>query len=147
MLPLPLQFVLVMLAGWVNRQQQEVIAYLHAENHVLREQLGGRGPSGSRTLSDPGWRGPRIGSAVDGSVRSGRSSRLTRCFAGTGSSSLGSTTAARSGDPAGPEPLGRFKGWSSKWLVTTRVGLHAHPGCSRELGIQRGPEHDQADPA
>jgi hypothetical protein len=42
MLPLPLQFVLVMLAGWVNRQQQEVIAYLHAENHVLREQLCGK---------------------------------------------------------------------------------------------------------
>jgi len=26
----------------VNRQQQEVITYLHAENHVLREQLGGK---------------------------------------------------------------------------------------------------------
>ena len=42
MLPLPLQFLVVMLAGWVNRQQQEVITYLHAENHVLREQLGGK---------------------------------------------------------------------------------------------------------
>ena len=40
MVPLPLQFVLVMLAGWVNRQQQEVIGYLEAENRVLREQLG-----------------------------------------------------------------------------------------------------------
>jgi len=42
MLPLPLQFLVVVLAGWVNRQQQEVITYLHAENHVLREQLGGK---------------------------------------------------------------------------------------------------------
>jgi len=42
MLPLPLQFLLVMLAGWMNRQQQEVIAYLHAENHVLREQSCGK---------------------------------------------------------------------------------------------------------
>lgn len=40
MVPLPLQFLLVMLAGWVNRQQQEVIGYLEAENRVLREQLG-----------------------------------------------------------------------------------------------------------
>ncbi len=40
MLPLPLQFLVLMLAGWINRQQQEVITYLEAENRVLREQLG-----------------------------------------------------------------------------------------------------------
>jgi putative transposase len=42
MMPLPLQFLIVMLAGWMNRQQQEVITYRLAENHVLREQLGGK---------------------------------------------------------------------------------------------------------
>ena len=42
MVPLPLQFLLVMLAGWINRQQEEAIAYLQAENRVLREQLGGK---------------------------------------------------------------------------------------------------------
>ena len=38
----PLQFVLVALAGWINRQQRDVIEHLQAENRVLREQLGAR---------------------------------------------------------------------------------------------------------
>src|SRR6266849_1297104 len=38
----PLRLLLVTLAGWVNRRQQEVIDYLVEENRVLREQLGGR---------------------------------------------------------------------------------------------------------
>jgi hypothetical protein len=40
--PLPLQFLLMTLAGWVNRNQQDVIEYLQEENRVLREHLGGR---------------------------------------------------------------------------------------------------------
>jgi hypothetical protein len=36
------QVLLVALAGCLTRQQVEVIAYLRAENRVLREQLGGR---------------------------------------------------------------------------------------------------------
>jgi transposase InsO family protein len=39
---LPLQFLMLMFAGWVNRHQQEVIDYLQEENRVLREQLGGK---------------------------------------------------------------------------------------------------------
>jgi len=39
---LQLQFLLLVFAGWVNRRQQYVIEYLHEENRVLREQLGGR---------------------------------------------------------------------------------------------------------
>ena len=35
-------FLVLMLAGWVSRNQQEVIEYLQAENRVLREQLGGK---------------------------------------------------------------------------------------------------------
>jgi transposase InsO family protein len=38
----PLQFVLVALAGWVNQQQQDVIAYPQEENRVLREQISTR---------------------------------------------------------------------------------------------------------
>ena len=34
------QFLLVTLAGFINRQQQDVIAYLMEENRVLREKLG-----------------------------------------------------------------------------------------------------------
>ena len=36
----PWQLMLAILAGWVNRQQQEVIEYLRTENQVLREQCG-----------------------------------------------------------------------------------------------------------
>lgn len=35
-----LQLLVAIFAGWVNRHQQEVIVYLQAENHVLRQQLG-----------------------------------------------------------------------------------------------------------
>ena len=40
----PLQFLLLVFAGWVNRKQLEVIDYLKEENRVLREQLDGRRP-------------------------------------------------------------------------------------------------------
>jgi putative transposase len=39
---LPLQFVLVAFAGWVNQQQRDVIDYLQEENCALREQLDPR---------------------------------------------------------------------------------------------------------
>ena len=38
----PLQVLLAALAGWLNRHQQDVIAYLVEENRVLKEQLKGR---------------------------------------------------------------------------------------------------------
>jgi putative transposase len=41
-MPLPIQFLLYMLIGWVTRQQAEVIEYLKAENLALRERLGGK---------------------------------------------------------------------------------------------------------
>ena len=31
---------MVALAGWMNREQQEVISYLREENRILREKLG-----------------------------------------------------------------------------------------------------------
>ena len=36
----PWQLYLVILCGWMNRQQQEVIEYLRTENQVLKEKLG-----------------------------------------------------------------------------------------------------------
>jgi transposase InsO family protein len=36
----PWQMYLVILAGWINRQQQDVIEYLRTENQVLKETLG-----------------------------------------------------------------------------------------------------------
>ena len=38
----PWTFFLVAIAGWMNRQQQQVIEYLRTENQVLREKLGGK---------------------------------------------------------------------------------------------------------
>jgi hypothetical protein len=38
----PLRFLLVVLAGWVNRHQLDVIEYLREENRVLTEQIGKR---------------------------------------------------------------------------------------------------------
>ena len=35
----PWQLLLLVLAGWVNRQQQDAIAYLRTENRILREKL------------------------------------------------------------------------------------------------------------
>ena len=37
-----LQFVILTMAGWLNRRQQDQIDYLREENRILREQLGGR---------------------------------------------------------------------------------------------------------
>jgi putative transposase len=38
----PFSFVVIAIAGWMSRHQQEVIAYLIEENRVLREQVGDR---------------------------------------------------------------------------------------------------------
>jgi hypothetical protein len=37
---LPLQILLLMFAGWINRQQLQVIEYLQAENQLLKARLG-----------------------------------------------------------------------------------------------------------
>ena len=36
----PWQFLLLILAGWINRRQQEAVEYLLTENRILREKLG-----------------------------------------------------------------------------------------------------------
>jgi transposase InsO family protein len=38
----PLQFLMLVFAGWVNRSQLEIVEFLQEENRVLREQLGCR---------------------------------------------------------------------------------------------------------
>jgi hypothetical protein len=38
----PLRLLLVTLAGWINRHQQQIIEYLVEENRVLKEQLKGQ---------------------------------------------------------------------------------------------------------
>ena len=36
----PWQLLLLILAGWIDRDQQDAIEYLLTENQVLREKLG-----------------------------------------------------------------------------------------------------------
>ena len=36
----PWQILLLVLAGWINKHQQDVLEYLLAENRILREKLG-----------------------------------------------------------------------------------------------------------
>jgi hypothetical protein len=43
-----LRLLVLIVAGWINRGQQDKIEYLQAENRVLREQLG----SGRLRLTD-----------------------------------------------------------------------------------------------
>jgi hypothetical protein len=38
----PLQFLLTLLAGWINRRQLDAIDYLQEENRLMKERLGGR---------------------------------------------------------------------------------------------------------
>ena len=38
-MPNALQFLILTVAGWVNRHQEDLIDYLREENRVLREQL------------------------------------------------------------------------------------------------------------
>lgn len=37
-----LQFLILTVAGWLSRQQQQATVYLLEENRVLREQLSGK---------------------------------------------------------------------------------------------------------
>jgi hypothetical protein len=38
----PLEFLLLLFAGWVNRRLRDVIDYVKEENRILREHLQGR---------------------------------------------------------------------------------------------------------
>jgi len=38
----PLQFMVAMLCGWLQREQENVIAFLREENRVLKAQLEGK---------------------------------------------------------------------------------------------------------
>ena len=77
-----LHMLIAMVAGWVQRHQQQVITYLQEENRILKGHLGGR----RLRLTDTERR--RL-AALAHSLgrkrlkRSPRSPRLTRSCAGT----------------------------------------------------------------
>jgi hypothetical protein len=76
-----LQFLLMLVAGWLQRQQAATIDYLQAENRMLRERLGGRRiiftDAERRTLAE---KARLLGRKA---LREPRSSRPIRCFVGT----------------------------------------------------------------
>jgi hypothetical protein len=77
-----LHVLIAMVAGWIQRHQQQVISYLIEENHVLKAQLGGRRlrliDTERRRLATLATR-----SVADASKRSRQSSRLIPSCAGT----------------------------------------------------------------
>jgi hypothetical protein len=54
----PLQLLLVIFAGWVNRHQLDVIEYLREESRVLKERLSGRRIRFTDTSAVDSRRGP-----------------------------------------------------------------------------------------
>ena len=62
----PWQLLLVALAGWINRQQQDVIEYLQEENRVLKSKLTGKR---IRSRMVPELGPTRIGGTIAGSFK------------------------------------------------------------------------------
>jgi hypothetical protein len=58
-----LALFLLLLSGWVNRQQQAVIDYLLEENRVLRAERGSRRVSVGDIRATPAW-SPGAGAPV-----------------------------------------------------------------------------------
>ena len=69
MVPLshPLQFLLVALAGWINQQQRDVIAYRQEENRVFASSLDLDGYASPTLSASASPRTPRR--SVDGRWR------------------------------------------------------------------------------
>ena len=90
------QFLLLVLAGWVNRQQQDVIDYLQEENRVLQAGLRGK----RLRLSDDDRRRLAVKAQALGREALARLRPLPhplRFCVGTAASSQPSTVAARTG--------------------------------------------------
>ena len=118
----PWQQLLLILAGWINRDQQDAIEYLLTENQVLREKLGkGRillnddsvdaGPSRARC-----W-------AEKASANWPRSSGPTRFCAGIESLSLTSGITQTRGNPLADHAFdNRLWTWLCAWLRRILAG-------------------------
>ena len=76
-----LQFLILIVSGWLARRQQDVVGYLLEENRVLREQLAGKRlrltDGQCRRLAVKGHSGASDSECLP------RSSRLTRSCGGT----------------------------------------------------------------
>ncbi len=77
----PMGMLLMMLVGWINRHQQDVITYLKEENKTLREKLGPGILGNPMSLVQDG---SDIGTGFERVRPLGRESP-SRVFAGSGS--------------------------------------------------------------
>src|SRR6185503_13707509 len=117
----PLQFLLLVFAGWVNRRQVEILEYLQEENRVLREQLGDR----RLRFTDAQRRRLAVKGRVLGRCvleQLAALSHPTRSCAGIASSSRRSTTAPPSATAAIVARPPRRSGWSSGSPPKTQLG-------------------------
>ncbi len=142
-----LQLIVDILAGWVNRRQQAVIAYLNAENRVLREQLGER----RLRLTERQRRRLAVwGKELD------RKAIAEVAFIVTPDTILRwyRRLVARRYDGASGRRLGRLRetgrdrgSRSAHGKGEPEMGLHAHPGWTVPTGNRHRQEHGQEDPA
>src|SRR2546422_5794703 len=140
----PLQVLLVTLAGWVNRQQQQVIEYLLEENRVPKEQGRGRRlrltDDQRRRLAAKGRRlGRRVLRQVATIVTPDTILRWHRHLIARKWTFTPKRRPSR-------DPEGDLVAHSADGHGESGVGLHAHPGGAEEPGPWRGPEHGRQGP-
>ena len=134
-MPPALQFLVLTFAGWVNRHQDDLIAYLREENRVLREHLGPRPlrltDAQRRRLAVRGQKlGRRVWMQVAGIVTPDTILRwYRRLIAQTydGSARRGRGRPMTRRDVAG------------RWLLATRPLSDARPRPARPAGFWRDP--------
>ena len=118
----PWQLLLLILAGWINRDQQDAIEYLLTENQVLREKLG----KGRILLNDDQRRRLAVKGKVLGRKASAnwpRSSGPTRFCAGIESLSLASGITQTRGNPLAHHAFdNRLWTWLCAWLRRILAG-------------------------
>src|SRR5262245_9341755 len=141
--PSPLAFILLLLSGWVNRQQQAVIDYLLEENRILRAERG----SLRLRLTDDQRRRPAVKGKALGRRRLGditgivtldtiiRWYRRPVAKKYAGSKKRVPPHQAGDGRPRGPHGARQ-----------PNLGLHANPWCAEEPRLRRRLQHDQGYP-
>jgi hypothetical protein len=120
-----LQFLLMVVAGWLQRQQAATIDYLKAENRMLRGRLGGRRivftDAERRQLAEKARALGRKSLHELGTML-----RLRHCFAGTASWWRGSGLSLRNAVLVGH---GSVENWLYWWCVwPRRIGVGATRG-------------------
>ena len=111
----PWQLLLLILAGWIDRDQQDAIEYLLTENQVLGEKLGKR----RILLNDD----QRRRWAEKASANWPRSSGPTRFCAGIESLSLASGITQTRGNPLADHAFdNRLWTWLCAWLRRILAG-------------------------